>query len=127
MTNWSFNENRNKKKKLIIAGITVAVVVVAIIIGVVLVVNKSKPEDKKTNRNTLTEEELNADPEEVIAQETEEVSGADVDVTKIVSENETDEITLGIDVAKYQGTIDWQQVANSGIDLQWCVSDIVLW
>ena len=116
MTNWSFNEKRNKKKKLIIAGITAAVVVVAIIIGIVLVVNKSKLEDKKTNRNTLTEEELNADPEEVIAQETEEESGANVDVTKIVSENETDEITLGIDVAKYQGTIDWQQVANSGID-----------
>lgn len=29
---------------------------------------------------------------------------------------ETDETTLGIDVAKYQGTIDWQQVAESGID-----------
>lgn len=30
--------------------------------------------------------------------------------------NETDEITYGIDVAKYQGTIDWQQVAASGVD-----------
>lgn len=29
---------------------------------------------------------------------------------------ETDEITYGIDVAKYQGTIDWQQVAASGVD-----------
>ena len=29
---------------------------------------------------------------------------------------ETDELTIGIDVAKYQGTIDWQQVAASGID-----------
>lgn len=29
---------------------------------------------------------------------------------------ETDEITHGIDVARYQGTIDWQQVANSNID-----------
>ena len=29
---------------------------------------------------------------------------------------ETDEITVGIDVAKYQGTIDWQQVALSGVD-----------
>lgn len=29
---------------------------------------------------------------------------------------ETEDITLGIDVAKYQGTIDWQQVAQSGID-----------
>lgn len=29
---------------------------------------------------------------------------------------ETDTITQGIDVARYQGTIDWQQVADSGID-----------
>ena len=29
---------------------------------------------------------------------------------------ETDDQTLGIDVAKYQGTIDWKQVAESGID-----------
>lgn len=28
---------------------------------------------------------------------------------------ETDEITLGIDVARYQGTIDWQRVAQSGV------------
>ena len=29
---------------------------------------------------------------------------------------ETEETTFGIDVAKYQGTIDWQQVSDSGID-----------
>ena len=29
---------------------------------------------------------------------------------------ETEEMTFGIDVARYQGTIDWQQVAASGID-----------
>ena len=29
---------------------------------------------------------------------------------------ETDEITMGIDVARYQGTIDWEQVAGDGID-----------
>lgn len=29
---------------------------------------------------------------------------------------ETDEITDGIDVARYQGTIDWQEVAADGID-----------
>lgn len=30
--------------------------------------------------------------------------------------HETEEITFGIDVARYQGTIDWQQVADSGVD-----------
>lgn len=29
---------------------------------------------------------------------------------------ETDGLTIGIDVARYQGTIDWQQVAASGVD-----------
>lgn len=32
------------------------------------------------------------------------------------SVTETEEITFGIDVARYQGTIDWQQVADSGVD-----------
>lgn len=30
--------------------------------------------------------------------------------------HETEEITYGIDVSKYQGNIDWQQVAASGVD-----------
>ena len=29
---------------------------------------------------------------------------------------ETEATTLGIDVARYQGTIDWQKVAASGVD-----------
>ncbi len=32
------------------------------------------------------------------------------------SVRETDEITMGIDVARYQGTIDWEAVAAEGID-----------
>ena len=114
MRDWSFNENENKKRKrIIIAGVIAAVVVIAVIIGIVFAV---KSNDKKTDGDTLTEEELNADPEEVIAKEGEEAPGADVDVKKIVAENETDEITIGIDVAKYQGTIDWKKVSDSGID-----------
>ena len=45
--------------------------------------------------------------------------GAEVDVTELLSSGsvaQTDEITIGIDVARYQGTIDWAQVAASGID-----------
>ena len=30
--------------------------------------------------------------------------------------NETEDMTIGIDVARYQGTIDWEQVAQSDID-----------
>lgn len=46
-------------------------------------------------------------------------TGADVDVTELLSAgrvNETAGLTLGVDVAKYQGTIDWAKVADAGID-----------
>ena len=46
-------------------------------------------------------------------------SGAQVDASAILTASsaaENDQITLGIDVAKYQGTIDWSKVAASGID-----------
>lgn len=49
----------------------------------------------------------------------EEETGAESEVTKLlISENtsETDEVTLGIDVSKFQGTIDWKAVADAGID-----------
>lgn len=45
--------------------------------------------------------------------------GSEVDVVELLSsENaaETSQVTMGIDVARYQGTIDWAQVAESGID-----------
>lgn len=45
--------------------------------------------------------------------------GTEVDVSQLLSSGaaaETEEITFGIDVARYQGTIDWAQVASSGVD-----------
>lgn len=45
--------------------------------------------------------------------------GTEVDVSELLSSGsvtETNQVTIGIDVARYQGTIDWAQVAASGID-----------
>ena len=45
--------------------------------------------------------------------------GTEVDVSTLLSSGsvaETNQVTIGIDVARYQGTIDWSQVAASGID-----------
>ena len=43
--------------------------------------------------------------------------GASVDLNAAAkAEGETDEATLGIDVSKYQGNIDWEQVAQSGVE-----------
>ena len=46
-------------------------------------------------------------------------TGAEVDISQIVSASnvgENSNITNGIDVSRFQGTIDWSQVAASGID-----------
>jgi len=70
-------------------------------------------------RNIRTEVSVGAlddaeDPQDSGATGNEE-SGAEVIVTK-TNEDETSNITLGIDVSKYQGTIDWAKVKASGVD-----------
>ena len=44
-----------------------------------------------------------------------ETSGAEVTVSAI-GKDETSGITMGIDVSKYQGTIDWTKVKESGVE-----------
>lgn len=44
-------------------------------------------------------------------------AGAAVEVSTVqVPEGETQQATLGIDVSKYQGNIDWKQVKEAGVD-----------
>ncbi|MCR4588339.1 MAG: glycoside hydrolase family 25 [Lachnospiraceae bacterium] len=55
-----------------------------------------------------------SDPEGQIAKET----GSAVDMTQLVSAGtvgENNTVTYGIDVSRFQGTIDWAQVAGSGV------------
>ena len=50
---------------------------------------------------------------------TQSETGAETEITKILisdSAKETADITIGIDVSKYQGLIDWEKVAAAGID-----------
>lgn len=67
-------------------------------------------------------QEAEATSQEATDPQTETMStqqGTAVDVTELLSSGavvETEKITLGIDVARYQGTIDWAQVAASGIE-----------
>lgn len=63
----------------------------------------------------MDENTYEIDPQDSIT----EIDGATVDEVKLLSAEsvaETSDITIGIDVAKYQGTIDWQQVANAGVN-----------
>ena len=74
-------------------------------------------EQEETKEPAETEQEepenVDADPQEVLSEKEEGVS---VDVNQVINENETKEVTHGIDVSKYQGTIDWAAVADTGID-----------
>ena len=44
--------------------------------------------------------------------------GTEVNVTELLSSDsvaQTDQVTVGIDVARYQGTIDWEKLRNNGM------------
>lgn len=80
------------------------------------------PEDNITGAieeadETAEEEHDGTDDPQSDSMSTEQ--GTEVDVSALLSSGrvaETDQVTIGIDVARYQGTIDWAQVAASGID-----------
>lgn len=65
--------------------------------------------------NVAIEDE--SDPQQAVINNTDE--GAKTDITGILTSSdavETKDTTIGIDVSRYQGTIDWKTVADSGID-----------
>lgn len=66
-----------------------------------------------------TEEATTADTEDPQSASMSTDQGTEVNVGELLSSGsvaETDQVTIGIDVARYQGTVDWAQVAASGID-----------
>ena len=59
------------------------------------------------------------DPQDALAGGMTSGEGASVDVTALLAADGTNELSgrrMGIDVAKYQGTIDWAQVAGAGVE-----------
>lgn len=75
----------------------------------------------ENNSESESESELveKEDPQSSVGGNMTNQEGASVDISQVVDKvptNETQELTLGIDVARYQGTIDWKKVAESGVD-----------
>lgn len=73
-------------------------------------------EDELESESEIVEKE---DPQSTVGGNMSNQNGANVDISQVVDKaptNETEELTLGIDVARYQGTIDWKKVAESGVD-----------
>lgn len=120
--------------KVILVIVLAVVLAAAILIGALKLLfsltNKEEGETEQTSVVVETEDEVSEkaeasdeenDPEDPQSEENlnQTETGAKTEITKIlVAENaqETSDTTLGIDVAKYQGTIDWAEVAASGID-----------
>lgn len=127
-----------QKRRIMFASIA-GVVALVLIIGTVFIVKKvhSKNDEADLVAETVetpSEEDEDAkievvypdeegaadsaedsDPESTATKET----GAEVNVVDIVNASnvgENSSITYGIDVSKFQGTIDWAQVASTGIN-----------
>lgn len=122
--------------RFILPIIVVAVLLVIVIVALVLLgKNKDTSADLMSTEQSGTTEEETQNTEVMgaieAAESTEETdaddpqgssmgneTGASVDVTALLSAGsvaESGETTFGIDVARYQGTIDWSQVAASGV------------
>lgn len=126
----------SKKQKIIFVTISVVVALAITITGILLATHgKDDSQEADTHKVEKTEDvkgteaedaelegtevELDEeDPQIVVVEEkeTKEEIGADVNISEVFDDNRTGEITYGIDVSKYQGTIDWKKVADSGID-----------
>lgn len=100
-----------------------------LVVGVTTVILLSvKPEKKPDSSKESSKQEKpielptpdKEDPLSIVVEEQEEESGAEVDIEEILEKTPqqeyTGELSYGIDVSKYQGAINWKQVAESGIE-----------
>lgn len=72
----------------------------------------SEAASSATSKDNTSDE---SDPESLARTE----AGSEIDITELVGASNVGEnknITYGIDVSRFQGTIDWETVAGSGID-----------
>lgn len=111
-----FKRGLSKTQKIVLSVSAAVVLITAIIIGVVLLGPKSQ--DTKVEPSEKLEKIPKPDaedPQSVVAEEQEGEKGAQVDISQVVDDGRTGEITHGIDVSRFQGTINWKQVSESGI------------
>ena len=121
-------------KKLLPAIIIVAAAVIALII--VLIVSfghrgKKVPANASSTEETSSVSETDTDGNNTLSDKDEkeqdpqysdndgamnQSAGNGASVILSNSTNETSDITIGVDVSKFQGTIDWAQAASSGVD-----------
>lgn len=136
----SKNRRRKSQEEKRFARIALAAVLCVAVIGIALTFlfwDNGKPEEKQDSEEVIvqedninTEDSENAEQGEELASEEAEdpqseenqvsgETGAEAEVVNILVSDrvaETEKITVGIDVSKFQGTIDWQAVAEAGVE-----------
>ena len=134
------NDRRSRRRRkmiqrrLVIVGMFLVILLVAVggaflLINIVTKVTEDEPVEEKVEAVKTDEESIPEESEEEIVVTEEDATdpqitvtvetGQALEVSDLVSSNvagENTSITYGIDVSKFQGTIDWAQVAGSGID-----------
>lgn len=104
-------EPKNKRMITIIAVCAGIIVIALLLVGGYFYLDKIERAKKAEAKRT---EKLEEDP---LASLVVENPGEKVKLPNLKSSRfETDEITTGIDVSEFQGTINWEAVAASGID-----------
>lgn len=112
----SFRRKNEHKKMLLIAAVMILVALVTTITVLAVHAGKKKraSEDKKNQDKVIYDIQATGDaeqdPENV---ETDEEEGSVVDVQDLSEEKGR---SNGIDISKWQGKINWQQVKDSGIE-----------
>ncbi len=119
-----WEDNKNKKMLRVVQ----IVVVLGAILGlaiyfIVSFKGKSKDTVNDFKEDDAVIEQVDQDPqaliEEAVEDDVAEVQVQEEDVQKwltSMSEYEQEALRVGIDVAKWQGIIDWKQVASSGVE-----------
>lgn len=104
---------------------TIAVLIVAgsvLLVTLSLKPEKEKPVDKNNKEQTEQDDRYELpvpdeeDPQSIVVEEQKEDSGAETDIEDVITQERPSPAGIGIDVSKYQGTIDWKKVAASGIE-----------
>ena len=128
MKKFKLYENTNRKKLCLIIISCIVLAILAVSITILVIHSKNnKTSVKNTQSSSLSADEIKAeklikkeaqDPESSVNTPKVE-TGTAVDIPELLATTSVKELTnvsYGIDVSKYQGTIDWAKVKAAGID-----------
>ncbi|MDD3416320.1 MAG: GH25 family lysozyme [Lachnospiraceae bacterium] len=116
------NKRKSRIRAMKIGSFIVGTILIAIIVIAFMVSSAKNKKSQlaaaevESNQEQLVQNSDNEDGQTSIFENTDGMQVSANDIEKAINQNEIDTTAIGIDVAKYQGTIDWSQVAQSGIN-----------